>query len=767
MGKLAIVIPWFGKDLKGGAEQHAWEVATRLSSKGHEIHVLTTCCESFQSDWDINHLPQGITKEAQLFIHRFPVNPRNQPKFDRINSHLLQLEKSYCSIGARPLSPVDEKIFSRDLIYSRALLDYIDKEKENYESFLFLPYLYSTTIEGIPIVKDKAVLLPCLHDEAYAYLSNISNCFYIAQKILFISEGERKIAEKIYGPCISNRSFVVGAGVEAHAVDDIELPLDLKSNEYYLYLGRKSAEKNVPQIIQAFKQFKILNPESKKMLILCGHGDDFNDTEQQIVDLGLVNEAQKQTLIKNCRVLLQPSGNESFSRVIYEAWLAKRPVAVNSNCQAMQIPVDESGAGWAVKDQAGWLELFKNLESSCCHEEILDKGLKGYEYSHSKVSWDCVIQEYEKHLFNSSENKLPRLKVTPFSIHQVLPNLAFGDAISNFALYIRDYLRTLGYHSEIYVQFTDPIVEHECSLYEDNQIQNNDIILYHHSIGCGILKDIIAHKGPKALIYHNITPAEFFFNFDLDFYNILKKGRAQLPLLAPFFPISVGDSQYNVNELKQAGYSNPEVLGIGVTPDKWTLNANQKIYNKHKDRGTNIIYVSRISPNKCQHDLIQAFVYYKVLDPEGKLFLVGDYNPGNSYCQYIQTLISNSDCSDSIFLTGKVSEEDLFTYYRIADLFWSMSEHEGFGVPLLEAMWFDVPVLSYKSSAVPETMGRGGVLFNEKSDFKKLAALAHELSQNSDLRNYILAKQKTHRVNFLPSNMNPRIDKLIEKLARQ
>jgi glycosyltransferase involved in cell wall biosynthesis len=127
-------------------------------------------------------------------------------------------------------------------------------------------------------------------------------------------------------------------------------------------------------------------------------------------------------------------------------------------------------------------------------------------------------------------------------------------------------------------------------------------------------------------------------------------------------------------------------------------------------------------------------------------------------------LIEERDLRGDVFFAGKVDDSYLHAYYRTADLYFSMSEHEGFGVPFIEAMWFDVPVLAYRSSAVPETLGQGGVLFTEKDDLEQVAALAHVLISNQDVRGRVLAAQQERRQDFLPDRVLPVLDRLIKKM---
>ena len=145
--KLAIVIPWFGRELKGGAEQHAWQIATRLAQRGHDLDVVTTCCRSHQDDWSINHLPSGVTEEPEGFtVRRFEVDPRDRPAFDRVCANLLAIPAITLRPGVSPIIPSDAEIFVNELIRSQSLLDYLCAKREAYDWLIILPYLYGPVL---------------------------------------------------------------------------------------------------------------------------------------------------------------------------------------------------------------------------------------------------------------------------------------------------------------------------------------------------------------------------------------------------------------------------------------------------------------------------------------------------------------------------------------------------------------------------------------------------------------------------------------------
>ena len=771
--RIAIVIPWFGRELKGGAEQHAWQIASRLAGRGHSVEVLTTCCRSHQDDWATNHLTPGRFSEAEGFtIRRFPVDPRNRSEFDRVCGHLLSLDPATLQPGVSPVSRADSHIFATELIKSSALLQFLAAQKEAYDSFIFLPYLYGPILHGVRIVGRRAALQPCLHDEAYAYLPEVADAFRIAGSLLFISEGEQELALRLFGPGIWRKSTITGAGIENSAAESAKLTdaINLGSGErFLLYLGRKDPGKNVPLLLRAFARFRSARPNSSLRLVLAGHGNvDLNSCQDVVSDLGLVSEEEKGRLLRECCALVQPSQNESFSRVIMEAWFHGKPVAAHARCLATAVAVERSRGGWIAETETDWARLLTEIDRSP-PGDLLKLGANGKQYAEKMAEWDPVIERYETALDRHVRSycSLPKSRqASKRAINQFLPNLAYGDAISNEAIFIRDQLRALGFLSDIYVRFIDPRVEHECRPFSPEAVAVSTALIYHHSIGTEITPHVIRYQGPKCLIYHNITPAEFFEAHRPGFAAILRQGRNELRELAVHFEISFGDSSFNVRELAEAGFSDPSVLPICVNPEKWNFAADATLMQALQDGRTNLLFVGRISPNKKQDDLIRAFRHYRVFDPDARLILVGTAEEGDPYAARLHDLIKSFSLTDSVILPGNIAEAQLAAYYRTANLFWSMSEHEGFCVPLIEAMWFDVPVFAYRTSAVPETLGEAAFMFHNKASGSELAAAARIILTDPMLREKIIKAQRKAREKFLPQKIVPLFAELARNLAK-
>jgi glycosyltransferase involved in cell wall biosynthesis len=350
------------------------------------------------------------------------------------------------------------------------------------------------------------------------------------------------------------------------------------------------------------------------------------------------------------------------------------------------------------------------------------------------------------------------------AVHQLLSGLDSGDAISNQALFIAEVLRDLGFESQVFVQELGRAMVDLGKAFTAGALKPGDGLLYHYGIGSPLTPHAIAHPGPKAFVYHNVTPAHFFAPWEPAFAKRLDQGRRDLRALAPAFPVSVGDSTYNAGELREAGFRDPAVLPIFVDPKRWTMPPDSDWMQVLQDGRHNILFVGRVAPNKRQEHLLYAFKEYLAYDPQARLILAGIWPDGHPYARFLRDESRRLGIEKQVFMTWKVTDAQLLACYRTAHLFWCMSEHEGFCVPLIEAMWFDVPVLAYASSAIPETLGPAGIMFTEKR-YPELAALAHMLIEDEALRRTVLDAQRERRTAFLPEAILPTLLGLLAKIG--
>lgn len=750
-------------------------MATRLAARGYDVEVLTTCGRSFQDHWAENYYPQGVTREAGLVIRRFALRRSSFHDFNALNGHLLRMDRDMLKPGVSPVPGNAAEVFATDSVNAQGLLDHLRSQGRNYTAVVFLPYLYGPILNGLPLVAERAFLMPCLHDEAYAYLPQVERIFRLAKAILYLSAGEQALAERLYGPGILTKGVLVGAGVELVAphsgIHDSRI-LEKAGKSFVLCLGRRDLHKNTDFLVQAFKAHRTRHPASQLQLVLAGPGDHtYDDPEQGVVDLGLVNEEDKAVLLTACQALFHPSENESYSRVIMEAWFSKRPVAAHGCCLATATVVRQSGGGWLAQTLDQWADLFCAVESASDHE-LRDLGELGQVHAREHASWDRVVDRYEQALglhgcAVAGDETCIQVPSRGRAVHQIVAGFRLGDAISNYARAIREQLVTQGFASEIYLpgQHLDPAARHLAHPYRKGCIQPGDGLIYHHSIGSDLTPFAAAHQGPKCLIYHNVTPAYFYAPYNDARVSLLEGGRAELGALATMFPLSLGVSAYNAQELAQAGFQEPGVLPLIIDPAQWNTPPDPILMARFQDGRTNILFVGRVAPNKRQDRLIRAFAAYRRMDPYARLILVGGFDPADPYFVSLNWMTDKFGLGDNVLFLGSIPDPGLQSCYRTAHLFWSMSEHEGFGVPLIEAMWFNIPVLAYVSSAIPETMGEAGAMFRGVEDYNRLAALARVLVQDVQVRQRVVQSQQARRKAFMADQFQDRFHQVLDRMG--
>ncbi len=350
-------------------------------------------------------------------------------------------------------------------------------------------------------------------------------------------------------------------------------------------------------------------------------------------------------------------------------------------------------------------------------------------------------------------------------IHQILPTLGHGDAIGNEVLEIRAILRKWGYKSEIYAQHVHPKLANIIKLWLDyKKVSSSDnILIFHFSNGSDVSRFVKSLPDKKIIIYHNITPPEYFKDINDTLFFILRNGRKELKELAEITDLALGDSEYNRKELVELGFKNTGVLPIIIDFKKYNHEPDQRILKEFDNEDTNFIFVGRLAPNKKQEDVIKIFYYYnKCIDSNSRLFLIGSYNETKKYYMQLKELVKKMDLKN-VYIPGEVSFEELLAYYSLSDVFISMSEHEGFCVPLLESMYFGIPIIAYNSTAVPYTLDGAGILINKKR-YDEVAELAGILVNDKKFRNGVVELQKLHLERFKKSEIEAEFKKHIEEV---
>jgi L-malate glycosyltransferase len=354
--------------------------------------------------------------------------------------------------------------------------------------------------------------------------------------------------------------------------------------------------------------------------------------------------------------------------------------------------------------------------------------------------------------------------VTHPQINQLVQNLAKYDAIGNYSRTLREILRGAGYRSEIYVGETTPGMRSECSDFRQHaQLASpENVLIFHHSMASPMSDYFSAVVDRTILIYHNITPAKYFFGINRDIYYKALDGRKELLAMARKVELGIGDSDYNRQELETVGCPSCKTQPIILDFDGLDREPSQQMMQSLDDGKTNIVFVGRISPNKKQEDVIRAFCCYKkYFNKTSRLILVGGTSQLPEYFKLLKTLVQRLKLDDVLFL-NQITQSELCAVYRKADLFFSASEHEGFCIPLIEAMRFKVPVLAFAAAAVPETMGNAGLLYHNKHPIKT-AALIDEIITDNDLRKGMIESGTNRLEAFDPQKLERDFLDIIEK----
>ena len=331
----------------------------------------------------------------------------------------------------------------------------------------------------------------------------------------------------------------------------------------------------------------------------------------------------------------------------------------------------------------------------------------------------------------------------PPAVHQVLATLGYGDAIGHEVLGIQRALRQAGYESEIFVEAADPRLEPLTRDYREliDASRPDNLILHHFSLGSKASRTAYALPDRMALIYHNITPPEYFVGVHRTLARQCFQGRRELGAYIDRCDLALGDSEFNRQDLEALGFPRTDVLPVVPDFSHLDIVPDQFVAGQFDDEWTNILFVGRVVANKRIDDLIRSFhAYHTRFNPRSRLLIAGVFGLFERYLAVLNHLIEELGACDVHFV-GHVSNAELVAYYEVADLFLCASEHEGFCVPIVEAFHKQVPVLAYAATAVPATMDGAGVLFTER-DPEYVAGLMDAILSDAPLQDAIVEGQR-------------------------
>ncbi|MEJ5185939.1 MAG: glycosyltransferase family 4 protein [Candidatus Geothermincolales bacterium] len=384
---VAFVPPRYGLGLVGGAETYTRMLAEELHRRGWPVEILTTCGVDAHSWSDTGDFRPGSEVVNGITVRRFMQTGRKYTrKVYRIERKILQRKKV-------PLK--DQEYWIYNVVSCPDLCRYLQDNRDRYRAFVFIPYLFGTTYAGIKAVPEKAYIIPCLHDEPYAYLEAFRRMMHSVRGIMFNTPPEEELARRIYGPDL--RGKVVGgvAVTPYHADGDRFRHKFSISGDIVLYAGRREIFKNTPLLVKYFCNY-LENGGREARLVLVGAGSveiPFS-FRSHVIDLGVLSERDKRDAFAAASVFCNPSANESLSIVMMEAWMQEVPCLVHGDCAVTRYHVERSGGGLWFDDYPTFHEALETLLSDQGLRR--EMGRRGKEYVEANYNWDRIVQAFEE-----------------------------------------------------------------------------------------------------------------------------------------------------------------------------------------------------------------------------------------------------------------------------------------------------------------------------------------------------------------------------------
>lgn len=388
VGTYAFVVPRYGAQVGGGAETLVRHLAERLVLRGDSVEIWTTCARDNRT-WQ-NELNAGCTLEEGVTVHRFPVDDRDLERWVPLQIRIHE---------GLQLSSEEQLDWMQESVNSSELYQHILLHADEVDAIFFAPYLFGTTFWGSFLRPDRSILIPCLHNESYAYTAVIQSMFRGVRGCLFNALPEQELATALYGRCPGGE---VGMGFDLFPPDTIaSWPPYLDSPAPYIaYVGRKETGKNVHVLLDGFVTAKENGHIPADVQLVIAGGGSFSDLHRpeaiersDVIDIGYLSEYEKNRLMRHALCVCQPSTNESFSIVLMEAWLVGAPVLVHADCAVTRHHVLQSGGGLYFSSPA---ELAGAVNYLLEHPaERNDMAAAGYRYVQQQYSWDAVIGRFD------------------------------------------------------------------------------------------------------------------------------------------------------------------------------------------------------------------------------------------------------------------------------------------------------------------------------------------------------------------------------------
>jgi glycosyltransferase involved in cell wall biosynthesis len=389
--RILYVIQRYGDKIIGGSESACRAFAEELVKRDHEVEVLTSCAHRY-TDWADEYEP-GLEVINGVKVHRLSVvEPRTDELFGPIHYQLSMDPNSLPFFEQRRWA----RLMGPNLNGQRS---WLVENSTRFDVVIFMTYLYATCTSGLPTVAGRVptVLQPTAHDEPPAYVPIYQSLFRLPDSYLFFTPDEKEVVQDIYG--FQPSGEVAGMGIEqnlpAGNASEFREQFDIGNCPYLLYVGRLDPSKGVGELLRFFHAFKKRHPTDLK-LVLLGDGDLEIETSTEVIKTGFVDEQVKRDALVGALALVQPSYFESFSIVLCESWVQKRPALVQGKCRVLRGQALRSGGAIPYE---GFAEFETAVEMLLDDEDLGDTlGSAGFDYVKRNYDWSTVMTKFEKAL---------------------------------------------------------------------------------------------------------------------------------------------------------------------------------------------------------------------------------------------------------------------------------------------------------------------------------------------------------------------------------
>ena len=377
--KIAFVCQRYGEEINGGAELYCRLTAEQLS-KQYDVTVYTTCAVDYVT-WK-NEYPAGETMLNGIRVVRFPTERKRNPRRFALVHRIVVLNRipkpgRMEEVWVKEQGPVSDE-----------LIKAVERDHREFQAVFFVTYLYYTTIQGMRLNLDNAILIPTVHDEPPVYLQCFDRVFANARAIVWNSPEEKAFAVKRFPAVRETPSEITGIGIDPCETEDTCLPESLRERGYLLYAGRIDVNKGCGELFRFFRQYKKNHPGDLK-LVLIGKKAMEVPEDPDILDLGFVPENLKYTLMKSALALVIASHYESLSMVVLESMIMGTPVLVSAHCEVLKGHCERSRAGFAFKDETDFAEKVDELQKDPAKTTAM--GENGKQYVRENYRWDVIL----------------------------------------------------------------------------------------------------------------------------------------------------------------------------------------------------------------------------------------------------------------------------------------------------------------------------------------------------------------------------------------